>query len=35
MTITAIPYSETRAYVSRVLTVRRQYRSAYAEQLGR
>jgi len=34
MTITAIPYSETRAYVSRVLTVRRQYRSAYATQLG-
>jgi soluble lytic murein transglycosylase-like protein len=35
MTVTAIPYSETRAYVSRVLTVRRQYRSAYADQLGR
>ena len=35
MTINAIPYAETRAYVSRVLTVRRQYRSSYAEQLGR
>jgi soluble lytic murein transglycosylase len=34
LTITAIPYSETRAYVGRVLTVRRQYRSAYAAQLG-
>jgi soluble lytic murein transglycosylase len=34
LTITAIPYSETRAYVRRVLTVRGQYRRAYAEQLG-
>ena len=34
LTITAIPYAETRAYVSRVLTVRGQYRRSYAEQLG-
>ena len=35
LTITAIPYSETRAYVQRVLTVRGQYRRSYADQLGR
>ena len=34
LTITAIPYSETRAYVRRVLTVRGQYRRSYAAQLG-
>jgi soluble lytic murein transglycosylase len=34
LTISAIPYAETRAYVRRVLTVRGQYRRAYAEQLG-
>jgi peptidoglycan lytic transglycosylase len=34
LTITAIPYSETRAYVERVLTVRGQYRRSYAEQLA-
>jgi soluble lytic murein transglycosylase len=34
LTITAIPYSETRAYVQRVLTVRGQYRRSYAAQLG-
>jgi soluble lytic murein transglycosylase len=34
LTIDAIPYSETRAYVQRVLTVRRQYRHSYAAQLG-
>jgi soluble lytic murein transglycosylase len=34
LTITAIPYSETRAYVGRVLTVRGQYRRSYADQLA-
>jgi soluble lytic murein transglycosylase len=34
LTIDAIPYSETRAYVQRVLTVRRQYRQSYAAALG-
>src|SRR6476661_4073999 len=34
LTITAIPYSETRAYVQRVLTVRGQYRRSYSAQLG-
>jgi soluble lytic murein transglycosylase len=34
LTIGAIPYGETRAYVKRVLTVRGQYRRSYAEQLG-
>ena len=34
LTVTAIPYSETRAYVRRVLTVRGQYRRSYAAQLG-
>jgi soluble lytic murein transglycosylase len=34
MTIAAIPYAETRAYVRRVLTVRGQYRRSYAQQLG-
>jgi soluble lytic murein transglycosylase len=35
LTIAAIPYGETRAYVQRVESVRRDYRSAYAAQLGR
>jgi soluble lytic murein transglycosylase len=34
LTIGAIPYGETRAYVKRVLTVRGQYRRSYADQLG-
>jgi soluble lytic murein transglycosylase len=34
LTVTAIPYSETRAYVQRVLTVRGQYRRSYSAQLG-
>jgi soluble lytic murein transglycosylase len=34
LTIGAIPYGETRAYVKRVLTVRGQYRRSYAEQLS-
>ena len=34
LTIDAIPYAETRAYVQRVEDARREYRSAYAAQLG-
>jgi soluble lytic murein transglycosylase len=34
LTISAIPYGETRAYVQRVESVRRDYRKAYAAQLG-
>src|SRR3954451_21243688 len=34
LTVTAIPYSETRAYVQRVQMVRRQYRQSYSAQLG-
>src|SRR5512133_2854844 len=34
LTIAAIPYGETRAYVQRVESVRRDYRQAYAAQLG-
>jgi soluble lytic murein transglycosylase len=34
LTITAIPYSETRAYVGRVKEVRGEYRRAYAAQLS-
>jgi soluble lytic murein transglycosylase len=34
LTIDAIPYAETRAYVSRVEDARREYRRAYAAQLG-
>ena len=34
LTVTAIPYAETRAYVQRVLTVRGQYRRSYSAQLG-
>ena len=35
LTINAIPYAETRAYVSRVEDARREYRRAYGSQLGR
>ena len=35
LTITAIPFAETRAYVSRVLTVRGQYRRSYASSSAR
>jgi soluble lytic murein transglycosylase len=35
LTTAAIPYAETRAYVRRVEAVRRDYRRAYATQLGR
>jgi soluble lytic murein transglycosylase len=34
LTIDAIPYAETRAYVSRVESAKRQYRRNYAAQLG-
>ena len=34
MTIQAIPFPETRAYVQRVLHAQRQYRHTYASQLG-
>jgi soluble lytic murein transglycosylase len=34
MTIRAIPFPETRAYVQRVLHAQRQYRHTYASQLG-
>jgi soluble lytic murein transglycosylase len=34
MTIAAIPFPETRAYVQRVLNAQRQYRHTYAAQLG-
>ena len=34
LTIAAIPFSETRAYVQRVLAAQRQYRSSYAHELG-
>jgi soluble lytic murein transglycosylase len=34
LTTAAIPYSETRAYVKRVEAAKRDYRSAYAAQLG-
>ena len=34
LTIAAIPFSETRAYVQRVLAAKRQYRSSYAHELG-
>lgn len=34
MTIKAIPFPETRAYVQRVLHAQRQYRHTYASQLG-
>jgi soluble lytic murein transglycosylase len=34
LTIAAIPYGETRAYVQRVESVRHDYRKAYAAQLG-
>ncbi|MFI4990480.1 MAG: lytic transglycosylase domain-containing protein [Solirubrobacterales bacterium] len=34
LTISAIPFPETRAYVERVLAAQQDYRSAYARQLG-
>src|SRR5271165_6095281 len=34
LTIEAIPFPETRAYVQRVLEAQREYRSIYARQLG-
>src|SRR4051812_7536307 len=34
LTIEAIPFSETRTYVQRVLTAERQYRHSYARELG-
>jgi peptidoglycan lytic transglycosylase len=34
LTIAAIPFSETRTYVQRVLTAERQYRRAYPRELG-
>jgi soluble lytic murein transglycosylase len=34
LTVTAIPFPETRAYVRRVLAAQRAYRATYASQLG-
>ena len=34
LTIAAIPFSETRTYVQRVQTAKRQYRRSYAHELG-
>ena len=34
LTIAAIPFPETRAYVQRVLAAQREYRATYARQLG-
>ncbi len=34
LTIAAIPFPETRAYVERVLSAQRDYRAVYARQLG-
>jgi soluble lytic murein transglycosylase len=34
LTVTAIPFPETRAYVERVLSAQQDYRSAYPRQLG-
>jgi soluble lytic murein transglycosylase len=34
LTVGAIPFSETRAYVQRVLRAQRDYRATYAQQLG-
>jgi soluble lytic murein transglycosylase len=34
LTVGAIPFSETRAYVQRVLSAQRAYRATYARQLG-
>ncbi|HEV2975665.1 MAG TPA: lytic transglycosylase domain-containing protein [Solirubrobacteraceae bacterium] len=34
LTVAAIPFPETHAYVERVLSAQRDYRSAYARQLG-
>jgi peptidoglycan lytic transglycosylase len=32
--ITAIPFGETRSYVTKVLDARKQYRTAYRDELG-
>jgi len=34
LTVAAIPFPETRAYVERVLSAQRDYRSAYPHELG-
>jgi soluble lytic murein transglycosylase len=34
LTVGAIPFPETRAYVERVLTAQQAYRAVYARQLG-
>jgi soluble lytic murein transglycosylase len=34
LTVTAIPFPETRAYVERVLSAQQEYRDVYARQLG-
>ena len=34
LTVSAIPFPETRAYVQRVLEVQKEYRATYAKQLG-
>ena len=34
LTVTAIPFPETRAYVERVLSAQQEYRTSYAHQLG-
>ena len=34
LTVTAIPFPETRAYVGRVLSAQQDYRDVYARQLG-
>ena len=34
LTLGAIPFGETRAYVQRVLRAQRDYRAAYAHELG-
>jgi soluble lytic murein transglycosylase len=34
LTITQIPYAETRLYVAKVLDAQKEYRSVYAKQLG-
>jgi soluble lytic murein transglycosylase len=34
LTVSAIPFPQTRAYVQRVLEAQKEYRAAYARQLG-
>jgi soluble lytic murein transglycosylase-like protein len=34
LTVNAIPFPETRAYVERVLSAQQDYRASYARQLG-